>query len=79
MENLKQISVKIDPETLKRVDELALRTKYWRRNAIINRILTAIIDNCSDEDILLLLQYWRHNPYSKPNIQIWKSKFNLKK
>lgn len=74
MENLKQISVKIDPETLKKLDEIAIRAKYWKRNAIINSILTAIVDNCSYEDIMLLLQYVKYDPYSKPNIVIWKTK-----
>lgn len=79
MENLKQISVKIDPETLKKLDEVTIKAKYWKRNAVINGILTAIVDNCSNEDIMHLVRYWRHDPYSKPNIQIWKSQFNLKK
>lgn len=79
MKNLKQISVKIDPETLEKLDDVVVTAKYWKRNAIINGILTALVDCCSDNDIIHLVRYNRHNPYSKPNVQIWKSQVNLKK
>lgn len=47
MENLKLVSVRLDPDTLRKIDELAKRYDYYTRSSIINNILTNII-NCSD-------------------------------
>lgn len=60
MENLKQLSVKIDPATLQKIDVLKGRYYSFKRNAIINNVLTAIFFNASPRDIDKLIQYWRH-------------------
>lgn len=70
MEKMKQISVKIDPETLKAIDELVLRVKWYKRNAIINGILTAVIDACKDDDVYRMLRYWRHDSTTLPRITV---------
>lgn len=70
---MKQISAKIDAETLDKIDALALRAKYWKRNAIINGILTSILDACTPEQIMLLVRYWKHNPSTLPLITIQKN------
>lgn len=61
MENLKQISVKIDPGTLQKIDEFTGRYYSIKRNAVINNVLTAIFFNASPRDIDKLLRYWRHS------------------
>lgn len=73
MENLKQISVKLDPVTLDRIDRLAKNARYYKRNAIINQILTTIFDCCSEQEIMILVRYWRHDPQNKPIISIVKN------
>lgn len=60
MEKLKQISVKIDPETLDKIDKFVLRSYGYKRNTIINNILTAILFEADSKTINLLLRYWRH-------------------
>ena len=60
MENLKQLSVKIDPATLQKIDEFAGRYYYYKRNTIINNVLTAIFFNASPKDIDKLLRFWIH-------------------
>jgi len=60
MENMKQISAKIDPETLDKIDKLALSSSFYKRNTIINNILTAILFEADSRTINLLLRYWRH-------------------
>lgn len=60
MENLKQLSVKIDPETLEKIDAIASRGRYWKRNTIINGLLTAIIMEADEREIDELLSYWKH-------------------
>lgn len=72
MENLKQISAKVDAQTIEKIDAIALKAKYWKRNAIINGILTAIVDSCTYDEIMLLVRYWKHNQKSLPLISIQK-------
>lgn len=72
MENLKQISAKVDAQTIEKIDAIALKSKYWKRNAIINNILTAIVDSCDYDAIMILVRYWKHNAQSLPLISIQK-------
>ena len=58
-ENLKLISVRIDPETLKKIDLLVDKHTYWKRNTIINAILTSVVDNFQDPDIYDMLRWNR--------------------
>ena len=60
MENLKLISVRIDPLTLKKVDALVAKHRYWKRNSIINGLLTAIVDAMDDGDLYDMVRYSRH-------------------
>lgn len=43
MENLKLISVRVDPETLRKIDDLAKRYDYYTRSSIINNLLGAVL------------------------------------
>ena len=72
MENLKQISAKVDAQTIEKIDAIALKAKFWKRNAIINNILTAIVDSCTYDEIMLLVRYWKHDKTSLPLISIKK-------
>lgn len=60
MENLKQISVKIDPETLEKIDAIAFNRVYWKRNTIINSVLTALLMEAEEREIYKLIKYWKH-------------------
>lgn len=51
MEKLKLVSVRLEPDTLKKIDVIASKHSYWKRSTIINRILSNII-NCSDKETL---------------------------
>lgn len=59
MENLKLISCRIDPETLKLIDTWLSRHGYWKRNAVINGILTAVVDSMSSKEIYDMVRYSR--------------------
>lgn len=59
MENLKLISVKIDPQTLKKIDALRAKHYYWKRNAIINGLLTAVVDAMDDDTLYDMIRYNR--------------------
>lgn len=60
MEKLKLISVRMSPATLDKVEKLAAGARYWKRSTIINNIVTAVVDNADEKDILNLICYWPH-------------------
>lgn len=49
--NLKLTSVRLDPDTLEKIEEFLKRHEYWTKNAVINNILTAVMERFSDRDI----------------------------
>ena len=51
MENLKLISVRLEPEILKKIDELAAKQHYRTRSNIIQAILKNVIE-CADSGAL---------------------------
>lgn len=58
-ENLVLVSCRIDPETLKKIEETQSRHHYWKRNTVINAILTAVFDNFTDRQIYDMVRYCR--------------------
>lgn len=62
-ENLVLVSCRIDPETLEKIEKQVKRHYYWKRNTIINGILTAVMDNFTDQQVYDMIRYWRqgHN------------------
>lgn len=59
MENLKLISVRIDPKTLDKIDTIHKVHRYWKRNAIINGLLTAVVDAMDDGTLYDMIRYCR--------------------
>lgn len=49
--NLKLTSVRLDPDTLEKIEEFLKRHEYWTKNAVINNVLTAVMERFSDRDI----------------------------
>lgn len=60
MEKLKQISVRIDPVTLQKIDEFCKKHYYWKRNAVINSLLGAVVDAMDDKTLYDMCRYSRH-------------------
>lgn len=50
-ENLQLISVRIDPDTLAKIEKFAARHSYWKRNTIINNVLMTIFQDFNDKQI----------------------------
>lgn len=65
MEKLKQISVRIDPVTLQKIDDFCKKHYYWKRNTVINSLLGAIVDGMDDKTLYDMVRYCR-NFYEKP-------------
>lgn len=47
-ENLKLISVRLNPDTLKMIDDFANRHNYWTRNSVINNVLSSVFNDFTD-------------------------------
>lgn len=58
--NLTQISAKIDPETIAKIDRFTKHHYYWKRNTIINGILTAVVNNFTDDEIYDMIRFNPH-------------------
>lgn len=57
MEKLKLISVRIDPDTLAKIEAMVRKHYYWKRNTIINGILQAVIHGFDERNIIDMVQY----------------------
>ena len=57
--NLKLTSVRIDPDTLQKLDEFVSKHTYWTRNAVINSILTTVINRFDQRDIYDMVRTWQ--------------------
>lgn len=63
MENLKLISLRVDPESLRKIDELAKRYEYYSRSSIINNLLGAVLQCAADGTIWKMIS--TYCPYEK--------------
>lgn len=71
-ENLKPVSTRLDPETLKAIDRFVVNRRYWKRNTVINQVLTAVFTNFEQKDIYDMVRY---SAYSYEDVEC---KFELK-
>lgn len=61
MAKLKQISAKIDAETLEKIDALASKSWVWSRNMVVNMIMTAVMDGADMDSIRRMMHYDRES------------------
>lgn len=50
-ETKKLISARIDPETLRKIEEFSKKHNYWTRNFVIDRVLNAVFKDLDEKDI----------------------------
>lgn len=65
-QNLKLISARIEPKTLDQIDAWSAQYRYWKRNTVINGILTAVFNTFSEKEIYDMVRYSPHF-YEKPS------------
>lgn len=58
-ENLKPVSTRLDPETLEKIDNFVSKRPYWKRNSVINSVLTAVFENFQEGDIYDMVRWWK--------------------
>lgn len=63
--NLKLISARIEPETLDKIDAWLEHDDCWKRNTVINGVLTAVFNTFSEKEIYDMCRY-SPNFYEKP-------------
>ena len=59
-ENLQLISVRIDPETLRKIEKFVADRRYWSRNGVINAILCAAVDCMDSQSLYDMARYSRY-------------------
>lgn len=57
MENLKLISVRLDPDTIEKIDHFCQDRRYWKRNTVINAVLTEVFSRLSDGELSKMMVY----------------------
>lgn len=63
-DNLKLISVRLDEDLIRQLDEVAQKHTYWSRSDIIRNILIAVLAEMSAGDIYNMIRYH----YYKKNV-----------
>lgn len=63
-ENLKLVSTRLAPETLNAIDQFVARRPYWKRNTVINQVLTAVFTQFEESDIYDMVRYWPQGGYT---------------
>lgn len=58
MEKTKVISVRLSTQLLEDLDEKIIEARYWKRNAVIEKALEALVYASDWRTFQLILQYW---------------------
>lgn len=58
-ENLKLVSCRIDPDTLRDIDDFVKERRYWKRNSVINAILTNVLKKMPKNELYDLVRWSR--------------------
>lgn len=65
-ENLQLISARLDTDTLAKIEKFAARHSYWKRNTIINMLLTTIFKDFNERQIYDMV---RRNNFSDQMVE----------
>ena len=55
-DNLRLISARIDEKSYQKLEALANRYTYWKKNYILRKILLAVLNDFNEEDIFDMLR-----------------------
>lgn len=65
-ENLQLISARLDTDTLAKIEKFAARHSYWKRNTIINNLLTTVFNDFNERQIYDMV---RRNNFNKAIVE----------
>lgn len=57
--NLKLTSVRLDPDTLEKIEMFVQKHDYWTKNCVINKILSSVMERFSERDIYDMVRTWQ--------------------
>jgi len=57
-ENLKLVSTRLDPKILAKIDDFVSDHYYWKRNSVINGVLTAVFNHFTKDEIYDMCRTW---------------------
>lgn len=60
-EKLKLVSCRIDPDTLRDIDDFVKDRRYWKRNSVINTILTNVLKMMPKNELYDLIRWSRYD------------------
>ena len=49
--NLKLLSVRLNPDTIEAIEKFTVDHSYWNRNSVINNLLTTIFKDFTDKQV----------------------------
>lgn len=68
-ENLKLVSCRIDPDALREIDDFVRDKRYWKRNSVINSIVTNVLKMMPKNELYDLVRW------SKWDTNKWECRF----
>lgn len=57
MKEKKLISIRVDADILAHIDQYAKHWRYWKRSAVINNILEAVVKKTDSKDFDMIARY----------------------
>lgn len=57
MENKKLVSLRLNPQTLAKIDAISDYQTYWNRTTVISSILDAVFDCIGEKAVLDMMRY----------------------
>lgn len=60
-ENLKLLSVRIEPDTVEKIDQFVRNRRYWKRNTVVNAILTAVMNDFNEDSVYDMVRRSYHS------------------
>lgn len=63
MERTKLTSIRLETGISNKIDQIAAKHTYWKRSAVINNLLQAVLNNFNDGQIydMMCTYRWRRN------------------
>lgn len=60
MENKKLVSMRLDPQTLVKIEKFQSRYTFMKRNTVISHVLNAVFDKFDNKSIYDMICYCQH-------------------
>lgn len=76
MENLKLISLRVDPLVIQRMEKFVLKHYYWKKSSVMAALLYWLSRNADDDTLFRMIQSLNENP-SRYQIQLIENQYTI--